>query len=78
MLMGEKLRAQGLKGERLSEKFPVDDQVYACHGGGFPVRIKGVEGVVAAIVVSGLRQEDDHELLIKSVRWFLKKVENRV
>ncbi|KAF8538966.1 hypothetical protein BDD12DRAFT_883685 [Trichophaea hybrida] len=42
LYMGEKLRAQGLKGERMSENFPVDE-VYACHGGGFPVRIEGVE-----------------------------------
>jgi len=31
----------------------VDKAVYAVHGGGFPVRIKGIEGVVAAIVVCG-------------------------
>lgn len=30
---------------------------YAIHGGGWPVRVRGVEGIVAVVVVSGLRQE---------------------
>ena len=38
---------------------------------GFPVKIKGVEGVVAVIVVSGLSQVEDHELLVEGVKWFL-------
>ena len=31
---------------------------YAIHGGGVPVRVKGVEGIVAVIVVSGLAQHE--------------------
>ncbi len=31
---------------------------YAIHGGGVPVRVKGVEGVVAVVVVSGLAQHE--------------------
>ncbi|KAF7316363.1 UPF0303 protein [Mycena indigotica] len=45
---------------------------YAIHGGGFPVRVKGVEGVVGAIVVSGLRQEWDHQVIVETVQQFLK------
>jgi uncharacterized protein (UPF0303 family) len=30
---------------------------YAIHGGGWPIRVRGVEGIVAVAVVSGLRQE---------------------
>ncbi|KAL4943709.1 hypothetical protein BDV06DRAFT_220970 [Aspergillus oleicola] len=41
---------------------------YAIHGGGFPVRVKGVDGVVGVIVVSGLRQEDDHQVIVEVVR----------
>lgn len=41
---------------------------YAIHGGGYPVRVKGVEGVVAVVVVSGLKQEDDHQVVAETVR----------
>lgn len=41
---------------------------YAIHGGGYPVRVRGVEGVVAVVVVSGLKQEDDHEVVVETVR----------
>ncbi|KAK3292056.1 uncharacterized protein B0H64DRAFT_445025 [Chaetomium fimeti] len=41
---------------------------YAIHGGGYPVRVRGVEGVVAVVVVSGLKQEDDHEVVAETVR----------
>ncbi|KAI1097362.1 hypothetical protein F4804DRAFT_327834 [Jackrogersella minutella] len=36
---------------------------YAIHGGGVPIRVKGVEGVVAVVVVSGMRQQDDHGVI---------------
>jgi uncharacterized protein (UPF0303 family) len=41
---------------------------YAIHGGGYPVRVKGVEGVVAVVVVSGLKQEDDHQVVAETIR----------
>ncbi|KAF2490160.1 DUF336-domain-containing protein, partial [Lophium mytilinum] len=41
---------------------------YAIHGGAFPVRVKGVEGVVAVVVVSGLRQEMDHQIVVEVLR----------
>jgi uncharacterized protein (UPF0303 family) len=41
---------------------------YAIHGGGFPIRVRGVEGIVAVVVVSGLKQEDDHEVVVETVR----------
>lgn len=36
------------------------------HGGGVPVRVRGVEGVVAVIVVSGLKQDQDHMVVIEA------------
>ncbi|KAJ6495299.1 DUF336 domain-containing protein [Mycena sanguinolenta] len=45
---------------------------YAIHGGGFPVRVKGVEGVVGAIVVSGLAHEWDHQVIVETVEKYLK------
>ncbi|KAL6234745.1 hypothetical protein BDW75DRAFT_230934 [Aspergillus navahoensis] len=44
---------------------------YAIHGGGFPIRVKGVDGVVGVIVVSGLKQEDDHQVIVEVVREFI-------
>lgn len=51
-----------------------DPSVYACHGGGFPVRVEGVEGVVGVIVVSGLKQEDDHAVIVEGIREYLGRV----
>lgn len=41
---------------------------YAIHGGGVPIRVKGVEGVVAVVVVSGLKQHEDHGVIFDVVR----------
>jgi len=40
---------------------------YAIHGGGVPVRVEGAEGVVAVVVVSGLRQEEDHMVVVEGM-----------
>lgn len=41
---------------------------YAIHGGGVPVRVRGVEGVVVVVVVvSGLRQEEDHMVVVEGL-----------
>ncbi|GAW22186.1 hypothetical protein ANO14919_117210 [Xylariales sp. No.14919] len=37
---------------------------YAIHGGGVPIRVHGVEGVVAVVVVSGLKQHEDHGVIV--------------
>ena len=41
---------------------------YAIHGGAVPVRVQGVEGVQAVVVVSGLRQEQDHMVVVVAMR----------
>lgn len=41
---------------------------YAIHGGGYPVRVRGVDAVVAVVVVSGLKQEDDHAVVVEAIR----------
>ncbi|KAF8154537.1 hypothetical protein B0H34DRAFT_799310 [Crassisporium funariophilum] len=64
----ERIKAQGGSGRKVSEIAQVDDAVYTCVGGGFPVRVKGVEGVVAVVAVSGLPPREDHEVLIEGVR----------
>ena len=58
--------------EALKDKFEMaDPSVYGCHGGGFPVRVRGVEGVVGVIVVSGLKQEDDHSVIVDGIQKYL-------
>lgn len=58
----EKLFAakNGLSAEQASE--------YAIHGGGIPIRVEGVEGIVAVVVVSGLKQEEDHGVIADVIR----------
>lgn len=41
---------------------------YAIHGGGAPIRVAGVEGVVAVVVVSGLKQHEDHGVISEVIR----------
>ncbi|KAF8447249.1 hypothetical protein L210DRAFT_3525365 [Boletus edulis BED1] len=63
--------------QALKDKFEVTDpSVYACHGGGFPVRVKNVEGVAGVIVVSGLKQEDDHGVIVDGIQEYLKSLNN--
>ncbi|TQN66039.1 UPF0303 protein [Colletotrichum shisoi] len=41
---------------------------YAIHGGGVPIRVPGVEGVVAVVVVSGLKQDEDHGVIMDVIK----------
>ncbi len=41
---------------------------YAIHGGAVPVRVQGVEGIVAVVVVSGLRMEEDHGVIVDVIK----------
>ena len=46
---------------------------YAIHGGGVPIRVKGVEGIVAIAIVSGLSQEQDHMAVVSGIRECIAK-----
>jgi uncharacterized protein (UPF0303 family) len=41
---------------------------YAMHGGAVPVRVKGVEGVLAVVAVSGLTQAEDHGVIADVIK----------
>jgi len=66
------------KEEQFAAKFQLGARAgeYAIHGGGFPIRVKGVEGVVGVIVVSGLTMLEDHEVIVEVVEDYLRKVES--
>ena len=59
-------------GQTMEEKYLLSSQDYAAHGGAFPLIIREV-GVVGAITVSGLPQQEDHELVVTTVRRFLAR-----
>lgn len=65
--LGCKMRQQG---KTLQEAYGVSDTEYAAHGGGFPIRVNGVEGPVAVVTVSGLPQVEDHTLVFQCLRDF--------
>jgi uncharacterized protein (UPF0303 family) len=57
-------------GQTMEEKYLLPSGEYAAHGGAFPLIIRDV-GVVGTITVSGLPQQEDHELVVTTLRQFL-------
>ncbi|MFE5185261.1 heme-degrading domain-containing protein [Streptomyces sp. NPDC056628] len=68
-LVGARSRA---KGTTFEESSRLDPDVYAAHGGSFPITVEGV-GVVGAVTVSGLPQLADHRMVVEAVESFLAK-----
>ena len=56
--------------KNIQERFFVDPSEYASSGGAFPIIIKNV-GVIGAIAVSGLPQEEDHRLVTSVISEFI-------
>jgi uncharacterized protein (UPF0303 family) len=59
------------KGKRLEEAYLIPENLYAPHGGCFPIIVKG-SGMIGTITVSGLAQEEDHKLVVETIREYLK------
>ena len=57
-------------GETLASSQYLDPMVYAEHGGSFPLTVKGA-GIIGAVTVSGLPQEEDHELVVDVLKNFI-------
>ena len=55
--------------QTMADKF-MDENVYACCGGGFPVRVEDA-GVVGIILVSGLNHVQDHDFIVKTLSKYL-------
>jgi uncharacterized protein (UPF0303 family) len=53
-----------------ARKFMLGEEAgkYAIHGGGIPIRVANVEGIVAVVVVSGLAQAEDHGVIVDVVK----------
>lgn len=60
------------KGRRIEEEFLLPESEFAPHGGCFPVFIKG-SGMIGTITVSGLPQEEDHRLVVQTIRDYLAR-----
>ncbi len=55
--------------QTMADKF-MDENIYACVGGGFPIRVEDV-GVVAIVTVSGMNHVQDHDFIVKSLGKYL-------
>jgi uncharacterized protein (UPF0303 family) len=66
-LVGTQFRAKGGSFEKDSR---LDVDLYAAHGGVFPVLVRGV-GPVGTVGVSGLPQAEDHAFVVEQLELFL-------
>ncbi|MGY1843617.1 heme-degrading domain-containing protein [Modestobacter sp. SYSU DS0875] len=64
LYVGQRAREAGTTFE---EQFGLDPDEYRAHGGAFPVLVRDV-GPVGVVVVSGLPQVADHELVVAVLR----------
>jgi len=61
------VRQVGIERGSSFEAMGLDPQVYAAHGGAFPVLVRSV-GPVGSVVVSGLPQLEDHRMVVAAIR----------
>ena len=59
-----------IAGVGLEERYLLEANIYAPHGGAFPIILKET-GVIGTITVSGLPQVEDHALVVSVIREFL-------
>jgi len=64
LYVGQRSREAGTTFE---EQFGLDPQLFAAHGGGFPLIVRNV-GPVGVVVVSGLPQVEDHRMGVAALR----------
>lgn len=66
--IGQWLKSEG---KRIEEALLLSESDYAPHGGCFPIIVKGT-GMIGTITVSGLPQEEDHRLVVETIRAYLQ------
>lgn len=69
LLIGEAFRANG---EDFDTHARLDPREYAAHGGVVPLRVAGGT-VIGAVGVSGLPQQEDHDLVVEHLRAYLRE-----
>ncbi|CAH0536085.1 heme-degrading domain-containing protein [Vibrio marisflavi] len=55
------------KNRDFESQLHIDAQQYCAHGGSFPIRLKS-GGLIGAVTVSGLPQQDDHNLVFTALK----------
>lgn len=53
-----------------ASKFCLDPEQagkYAIHGGAIPIRVQGFDGIVAVVIVSGLKEHEDHGVISETI-----------
>ncbi|MFF8912103.1 heme-degrading domain-containing protein [Streptomyces sp. NPDC015032] len=65
-LVGSRFRA---KGTTFDDASRLDLDLYAAHGGSFPIAVEGA-GVIGSVTVSGLPQAEDHALVVEALEQF--------
>jgi uncharacterized protein (UPF0303 family) len=73
LLVGSRFRA---KGTTFEESSRLDPDVYAAHGGSFPINVADV-GVIGTITVSGLPQVQDHRVVVEALEQCLAEQHRR-
>ncbi|MFF3709933.1 heme-degrading domain-containing protein [Streptomyces phaeochromogenes] len=66
LLVGTRFRAKNTTFEDSSR---LDPDIYAAHGGAFPITVRGA-GVIGTVVVSGLPQLEDHAMVVEALEHF--------
>ena len=68
------------KEKTFAEKYMLGEKAgqYAIHGGGVPVRVRGVEGIVGVVVVSGLKQHEDHAVVVEGILEIIEQLEQGI
>jgi len=59
------------RGTTVEEEYLVSSLDYSPNGGAFPITIKNV-GVVGTITISGLPQEQDHQMAVDCIKGYLE------
>jgi uncharacterized protein (UPF0303 family) len=67
LLVGQRHRDRGTTFE---ESAGLPREMYAAHGGAFPITVAGA-GIIGTVTVSGLPQVDDHNLVVEALHRFL-------
>jgi uncharacterized protein (UPF0303 family) len=71
--MGCQARADG---EDFNERFRLNTDKFAAHGGAFPLTVTS-SGCIGSVAVSGLPQVEDHRFVVEQLGLFLERIASR-